>query len=76
MTIKRRPRGTLHEPTSIGWKVEKASKDRFAELAEKSGYTSAAFFDLMVKTVELDSRGIPAWVPTEIEKDQLPIDKP
>lgn len=46
MTIKRQPRGTLHEPTSIGWKVEKASKDRFAELAEKSGDTSSAFLTL------------------------------
>lgn len=71
-----RARGALKDPKPLGWKVESKNKDCFAALAEKSGYSAAAFFDLMIDTLELDDRGVPSWVPTEDNKGQLPIDKP
>lgn len=71
-----RARGALIDPKPLGWKVESKNKDYFAALAEKSGYSAAAFFDLMIDTLELDDRGVPNWVPTEDNKGQLPIDKP
>jgi hypothetical protein len=74
MTDYRRPRGTLKDPTDLGWTVERANKDRFSALAAKAGMSKAAMFDLMVETLELDDRGLPTWVPREKE-GQLPIDK-
>lgn len=72
-----RARGALKDPKPLGWKVESGNKDYFAELAEKSGYSAAAFFDLMIETLELDERGVPTWVPKNDSKEgQLPIDKP
>ncbi|WP_082123748.1 hypothetical protein [Arthrobacter sp. YC-RL1] len=71
-----RPYGTMKEPASLGWKPERANKERFAELAKQAGMSAASFFDLMVETLEIDERGLPTWVPQEGDKGQLPIDKP
>ena len=68
-----RPRGGLKNPKPLGWKVESANKDYFAQLAEKSGYSAASFFDLMIETLELDERGLPTWVPRKNDEGQLPI---
>lgn len=75
MTDYRRPRGTLQNPTDLGWTVERANKDRFSELASRAGLSKAAMFDLMVETLEMDDRGLPTWVPREDKEGQLPIDK-
>lgn len=76
MNIKRRPRGSLKDPVPVGWAVERASKEHFAELATKAGYTSAAFLDLMMNSIELDESGKPSWVPQRDTEGQLPIDSP
>lgn len=75
MNIKRRPRGSLKDPVPVGWAVERASKEHFAELATRAGYTSAAFLDLMMNSIDLDEHGTPTWVPKKIREGQLPIDK-
>jgi hypothetical protein len=37
--------------------------------------SAAAFFDLMVETLEYDDRGLPTWVPENDSKEgHLPID--
>ena len=44
--------GTMKHPTPMGWKVERENKEHFADLAKKAGMSAAAFFDLMVETLE------------------------
>ncbi|MFJ2353487.1 MULTISPECIES: hypothetical protein [Glutamicibacter] len=68
--------GTMKHPTPMGWKVERENKEHFADLAKKAGMSAAAFFDLMVETLEYDDRGLPTWVPQNDSKEgHLPIDK-
>lgn len=76
MSTPRRPKGSVNDPTPLGWRVERESRDKFTELAAKAGISGAALFDLMVQTLELDDRGLPTWVPRVDSRGQLPIDKP
>lgn len=76
MNVKRRPRGSMKEPSSVGWEIERATKERFMVLARKAGYTNAAFLELMMNSIELDEDGKPTWVPRPDTEGQLPIDKP
>lgn len=73
MTQNRRARGTVIEPSGLGWRVEKANKDFFASLAQRAGISNAALFDAMVENIVLDDRGLPTWLPYD-NKGQLPIE--
>jgi len=66
----------MKDPIPLGWRVERENRDKFTELAAKAGISGAALFDMMVETLELDDRGLPAWLPRDDSKGQLPIDKP
>lgn len=70
---RRRPRGTLVAPASLGWVVERANKERFSELAEKAGMSNAAFFDAMVENLVLKEDGLPNWLPTQQKEEELPL---
>ena len=72
MAVRRRARGTLTNPTPIGYEVERASKERFDAIAERSGVSSAVFFERVVENIELTSAGIPVWWP-EQTNEELPI---
>lgn len=76
MSTPRRPKGSMKDPIPLGWRVERESRDMFTDLAAKAGVSGAALFDLMVQTLELDDRGLPAWVPRDDSKGQPPIAKP
>lgn len=76
MNVKRRPRGSMKEPVSVGWEIDRSVKDHFADLARKAGYTNSAFLELMMRSVVLDEDGTPTWVPKNDTEGQLPIDKP
>lgn len=79
MTIKRRPRGSMKEPASIGWEVEREVRDHFADLAKSLNYTNAAFLELVMRSLQVDKDGTLNFVvPSEINdiEGQLPIDKP
>lgn len=76
MNVKRRPRGSMKEPVSVGWEIDRPVKDHFAALAKKAGYTNSAFLELMMRSVELDKDGKPTWIPQQDTEGQLPIDKP
>lgn len=76
MSTPRRPRGSVTDPIALGWKVQRENKDLFADLAAKAGLSGAALFDLMVENLELDERGLPAWIPQDDPEGHLPIDKP
>lgn len=78
MAAKRIPRGTRVDPVSLGYVVEKNVRDRFAQIAEHSGMSSAALFESMVNAMPLDERGFPTWLPSrpELKDGELPIDAP
>lgn len=65
MTAPRLPRGTRVKPVTAGWKIEETSRDRWNAIAEHSGYSAGALFDLMVETIELDYTGRPTWLPED-----------
>lgn len=64
----------MKDPIPLGWRVERENRDKFTELAAKAGISGAALFDMMVETLELDDRGLPAWLPRDDSKGHLPID--
>ena len=77
MAPARRPRGTLIDPTQLGWAVERASKDRFDAIADRLEISSAVFFERVVEHHELDERGVPVWwtYPVPSTDGELPIDE-
>lgn len=73
--LPRRPRGSLREPTSLGWNVELDNKEKWQKIAAHAGVSAAALFDMMVETLELDPRGYPSWfVAPPLDDGELPID--
>lgn len=78
MAAKRRPRGTLVDPTQLGYPVERANKNKFAAVARNANISAAALFDLLVENMELNERGYPVWleVPLAARDEELLIDKP
>lgn len=74
MATPRRPRGSLNDAVATGWKVERAAKDRFDQLARHANVSSAVFFERLVESIEVDSRGLPVWWTSETEpNEELPI---
>jgi len=74
MATRRRARGTLKDPISIGYEVERASKERFDSIAESAGVSSAVFFERLVAQIEVDeSTNLPVWWPKQTN-EELPID--
>jgi hypothetical protein len=59
------------EPVALTYTVEKASKDRFEEVAKRSGMTGALFFEALIDHLELTDQGIPPWVVLPDEGDTL-----
>jgi hypothetical protein len=57
---------------SIGYEVERSSKQRFDAIAEKAGVSSAVFFERVVDHIELSADGLPVWWP-EPTNEELPI---
>jgi len=79
MAARRLPRGTRVETVALGWKVEKAQKKRFEQLAAHAGVSAAVFFEAVVDNLnsELTTRGVPSWWPAqELADGELPIDPP
>ena len=75
MAPRRRPRGTLLDPVSMGYEVERASKAKLDAVAERAGVSSAVLFERMVEHLELTDQGLPVWWPEELSRDgELPID--
>jgi hypothetical protein len=70
---RRLPRGTRKDPVALGYAVERENKTRWEEIAAACGLSSAALFDRMVETIELDESGRPVWLPAA---EGLPIDRP
>lgn len=60
----------LH-PVALTYTVEKASKDRFEEIAARAGMTRAMFFEAVVDHLELNDQGVPPWVTPPTEEDTL-----
>ena len=73
MTPYKRHRGSVVDPSNLGWRVERANREFFASLANRAGMSNAALFDAMVENITLDDRGLPTWLPRE-NKEQLPIE--
>lgn len=61
MAPRRRPRGTLVNPVSIGYEVEREAKEQFDAIAERLGVSSAVFFEQVVAHIDLTSEGVPTW---------------
>lgn len=71
----RRPKGSIKNPTALGYVVAGDSKTRFDSLAARAGVSSAAFFESVVDHIEVTDQGLPVWWPTELPRDgELPID--
>lgn len=78
MSSPRLPRNTRKEPTAIGYVVERAARDRFVQIAKRSGLSAAGLFDAIALNMPLDEHGYPVWLPERPgPKDgELPIDSP
>lgn len=77
MDVKRAPRGTRVAPIRAAWSIETHRKQRFDQIARKSGYTSSLFLELVIDHLEdeLTDRGVPNWLPQPEPADgELPID--
>jgi hypothetical protein len=60
---------------TLGYDVERTSKDQWKRIADHVGISPSALFDLMVENIELDDRGYPVWLPVKPAPDgELPID--
>lgn len=75
MAVKRLPRNTRVDPISLGIIVERANRDRFAQIARNANMTSSAMFDSLVVNMPLDEAGRPVWLPfpAQEEDSELPI---
>jgi len=74
MAIRRRPRGTLNSPATLGWEVEKEKRERFIEIAKRADVSAAVLFEMVVDHLELTDQGIPTWMPEQDRAGELPID--
>lgn len=76
MAAPRLPRGTRSKPVTAGWKIEERNRDRWNAIAERSGISAGALFDLMVETIEVDGPARPTWLPKDPMREDgvLPID--
>lgn len=72
----RRARGTIVDPVTVGFTVERAKRDRFNAIAENSELSSAVLFEKVVDHLEseLTNQGIPSWLPEKDRSEELPID--
>ncbi|TFC93008.1 MULTISPECIES: hypothetical protein [Cryobacterium] len=75
MAIRRRPRGTLDNPVTLGWVVQKDQRERFIEIAKRSEISAAVLFEMVVDHLELTDQGIPPWMPEKNRDGELPIDR-
>lgn len=61
----RRQWGTVKDPVRLGWRVKLANKEYLDVLAQQSGLSGAAVFDLMVEHLRASADSHrPAWLPT------------
>ena len=67
----RRPRGTMVQPTNLGYEVELTSKKRWEALAQEVEISPSELFDLMVEHLPLDAYGRPTWFPERPLKDGM-----
>jgi hypothetical protein len=72
----RRVRGTLHDPVTVGFEVERKTRERFKTIAADNKLSAAALFEAVVdhlETERTDGRTLP-WLPAKNRSGGLPID--
>lgn len=74
MAIRRRERGTLKDPVTLGWVVQKQQREKFIAIAERADVSAAVLFEQVVDHLELTDQGIPPWMPSKNHDGELPID--
>lgn len=74
MAQRRRPRGTMKDPVTPAWKIERASKERIDAIARRAGISASYLVELMADHIELTDQGIPPWLPALTRDGELPID--
>ena len=74
MAIRRRERGTLKNPVTLGWVVQKQQREKFIAIAERADVSAAVLFEQVVDHLELTDQGIPPWMPLKNRDGELPID--
>lgn len=67
----RRPRGTMVQPTNLGYEVEFTSKKRWEALAQELEISPSELFDVMVEHLPIDAYGRPTWFPERPLKDGM-----
>ena len=72
----RRARGTIADPVTLGFTVERAKRERFNAIAANSEVSAAVLFETVVDRLEseLTDQGIPSWLPEKDRSEELPID--
>jgi len=75
MSEARRPRGSMIDPVTPGWKIERESRDLIASMAASAGVSASVFIELMADhtKAELTTQGIPSWMPEKDRSGELPI---
>jgi len=76
MSDARRPRGSMIDPVTPGWKIERESRDLIASMAASAGVSASVFIEAMAEHTksELTTQGIPSWMPEKDRSGELPID--
>jgi hypothetical protein len=75
MSDARRPRGSMIDPVTPGWKIERKSRDLIARMAASAGVSASVFIEAMAEhtKAELTPQGIPSWLPQKDRSEELPI---
>lgn len=74
MAPRRRPRGSLVDPISLGYEVERVAKNKLDSVAENAGVSSSVMFEHIIEHLQLTDQGLPVTWPEKSRDEELPID--
>jgi hypothetical protein len=73
MAAARLPRGTRIEPVALGYKIERAKKERLDAIASNAQVSAAVLIEHMIDRLELTDQGVPVWWTPLPRDEELPI---
>lgn len=69
----RRPRGTALNLVQVNYKVPEDCKEKLEHISSRIGVSAAEGLELILKNLELESDGLPAWVDRRQLEEALPM---
>ena len=71
----RRPRGAALNMTQVNYKVPDDCKAKLESVSQQLGVSAAEGLELILKHLELDTDGLPAWADRDSIPEALPMAK-